>query len=235
MDFFLALLAGVLSTLSPCVLPILPIIVSSALQDKAKGLIALVLGLSISFAIMGTFISYSAMMWNFDTNIIRNVSAVLILFFGLIMILDKWNMKFIEITSKLTNKGNDKLATHDSKGIKGQFSLGLLLGMVWVPCVGATLGTAIGLAVNGDSMVSAFITMLFFGIGAGLPLLLVGFASNLFKNKTSISLGAGKAKKILGFMLVLISLLVLTGFDKQLEILLLNNTPDWLLDLTTKF
>lgn len=235
MDFFLAFLAGILSTLSPCVLPILPIIASSALQDKKIGLIALVLGLSISFAIMGTLISYSAMAWGFDTNIIRNVSAYLILFFGLIMVIDKLNLKFIEITSKLTNKGNDKLSNHDSTGIKGQFGLGLLLGMVWIPCVGATLGTAIGLAVNGESMVSAFITMISFGIGAGLPLLLIGFASNLFKNKKSISIGAGKAKKFLGYMLIIISLLVLTGFDKQVEIFLITHTPDWLLDLTTMF
>jgi cytochrome c biogenesis protein CcdA len=235
MDFFFAFLAGILSTLSPCVLPILPIIVSSSLQERKIGLIALVLGLSISFAIMGTFISYSAMAWGFDTDIIRNVSATLILFFGLIMIIDKLNLKFIEITSKLTNKGNNKLAIYDSTGLKGQFGLGLLLGMVWIPCVGATLGTAIGLAVNGESMTSAFITMLSFGIGAGLPLLLIGFASNLFKNKKLISFSAVKAKKFLGYMLIIISLLVLTGFDKQVEIFLITHAPDWLIDLTTAF
>jgi len=254
MDYFFSLLAGILSTLSPCVLPILPIIVSSALQEKSKGLIALVLGLSLSFAVMGTFISYSAIAWGFDTDIIRNISAYLILFFGLVLVIDKLNIKFVEITSKLTNKGNEKLATYNATGIKGQFILGGLLGFVWVPCVGATLGTAIGLAVNGESMVTAFTIMLAFGLavngesmvtaftimlafglGAGIPLLLVGFASNLFNNKRSISLGAGKIKKILGFMLILISLLVLTGFDKQVEILLLNSTPDWLTDLTTKY
>ena len=235
MSFIFAFIAGLLSTLSPCVLPILPIIVSSALQNKIKGLIALVFGLSLAFAVMGTFISYSAMIWGFDTNIIKMISAGLLLFFGLVLIIDKLNLKFVEWSSKLTNKGNEKIATYEANGVKGQFVLGLLLGMVWIPCVGPTLGAAIGLAMNGDSLLTAFSTMIFFGFGAGLPLLLIGFASTKFKDKQKISSKASKSKKILGFMLILISVLILTGFDKQLEILLLDLTPEWLNNLTTKF
>jgi cytochrome c biogenesis protein CcdA len=235
MTFIFALLAGVLSTLSPCVLPILPIIVSSALQSKVKGLIALVMGLSLSFAIMGTFISYAAMLWGFDTDLIKNVGAAMVLFFGLVMVIDKWNQKFVEITSRFTDKGNNKIATFEANGAKGQFLLGILLGVVWVPCVGPTLGSAIGLAVSGDGFLSAFVTMLIFGIGAGIPLLLIGLFSSRFSNRDALRTGSAKAKKILGYMLILIAVLVLTGADKQVEIFLLSITPDWLNDLTTRF
>lgn len=232
---FFSLLAGVLSTLSPCVFPILPIIVSSALQQRWQGLAMLTLGIALSFAVTGSIISYSAVLWDFDISIIKQVSAVLLLAFGLIMLVDKLNQWFVLGSSKLTNKGNEKINTIDGSNLSGQFALGLLLGLVWTPCVGPTLGAAISFAIQGENLASTFLTMLVFGIGAGLPLLLLGLVSGKVIDRKKIMQHTQRIKKALAIFLIVIAVMILTGYDKHLETFLLSISPDWLTDLTTQF
>ena len=231
--FFFSFAAGVLSTLSPCVLPILPIIISSALQHSRKGLAALIIGISLSFAITGSLISYAAMAWDFDINIIKNVSATLLLTFGLIILIDPLNRKFTEVMSRLMNRGNTKIATYEADGTSGQFILGLLLGFVWTPCVGPTLGAAISLAIQGDSLPIVFAIMLVFGLGAGLPLLIFGSLSGKIINREKLNKHVNIMKKILGAFLILIALTILLGYDRHLETILVEMMPDWLTALTT--
>jgi len=231
--FFFSFIAGVLSTLSPCVLPILPIIISSALQHSRQGLIALIIGISLSFAITGSLISYAAMAWEFDIGIIKTVSASLLLTFGLIILIDPLNVKFTQIASRLMSGGNNKVATYEATGTSGQFILGLLLGFVWTPCVGPTLGAAISLAIQGDSLPIVFGIMLVFGAGAGVPLLILGSLSGKIINREKLNNNVNVMKKILGVFLILIALTILLGYDRHLETLLVELMPDWLTDLTT--
>jgi len=231
--FFFSFVAGVLSTLSPCVLPILPIIISSALQHSRKGLLALIMGISLSFAVTGSLISFAAISWDFDITIIKTLSASLLLIFGLIILIDPLNQKFTQVTSKLMSRGNSKVATYEANGVRGQFILGLLLGFVWTPCVGPTLGAAISLAIEGDSLAYVFSIMLVFGLGAGLPLLALGSLSGKIINREKLGQYVNSIKKVLGVFLVLIALTILLGYDRHLETLLVELMPDWLTDLTT--
>jgi len=231
--FFFSFVAGVLSTLSPCVLPILPIIISSALQHSRKGLLALIMGISLSFAVTGSLISFAAISWDFDITIIKTLSASLLLIFGLIILIDPLNQKFTQVTSKLMSRGNSKVATYEANGVSGQFILGLLLGFVWTPCVGPTLGAAISLAIEGDSLAYVFSIMLVFGLGAGLPLLALGSLSGKIINREKPGQYVNSMKKVLGVFLVLIALTILLGYDRHLETLLVELMPDWLTDLTT--
>tara|TARA_Y100000034_G_C6909057_1_gene422894 strand:- start:805 stop:1521 length:717 start_codon:yes stop_codon:yes gene_type:complete len=235
LSFFFSFLAGILSTLSPCVLPILPIIIASSLQYKTKGLLALVFGLSLSFAFTGTFITYATMLFDFDITYIKYVSASLLLIFGLIIVIEKFNQKFVSVMSSLTAKGNEKISNFEANNARGQFILGLLLGFVWTPCVGATLGTAISFAIQGENLFMAFLVMLIFSIGAALPLLVIGFFSNKVIGKYNLNKNALIVKKVLGYILIVLSLLILTGYDKELETFLVNSMPNWLSDLTTAY
>jgi len=231
--FFFSFIAGVLSTLSPCVLPILPIIISSALEHNRKGLIALIVGISLSFAITGSLISYAAVAWDFDIGIIKTISASLLLMFGAIILIDPLNQKFTQLPSQLMSRGNNKVATYEASGVSGQLILGLLLGFVWTPCVGPTLGAAISLAIQGDSLPIVFAIMLVFGAGAGVPLLLIGSVSGKIINREKLSRHVDITKKILGVFLILIAMTILLGYDRYLETILVELMPDWLTDLTT--
>ena len=113
----------------------------------------------------------------------------------------------------------------------------MLLGAVWSPCVGPTLGAASLLAAQGHNLLQVAITMFVFGIGAALPLLLLGLLSReamiRWRNRL-ISVGQ-VAKAGLGILFVAIGTLVLTGLDKSIEAALVAASPQWLTDLTTRF
>jgi len=121
--------------------------------------------------------------------------------------------------------------------LKGQFGLGLLLGAVWSPCVGPTLGAASVMAARGENLAQVTATMTAFGIGAALPLLVIGSLSRERLSRwRDRMLGAGKSgKAILGGLLIAIGSLVVTGLDKRLEAALVDFSPVWLTTLTTRF
>lgn len=107
--------------------------------------------------------------------------------------------------------------------------IGALLGLVWLPCVGPTLGAAIALASLGQDMLMAFIVMFVFGLGASAVLLFAGLVSTraLHAWRPGLSMGATRGKQALGWLLVLLGFVVLWGLDKTLEAFALGVLPDW--------
>ncbi|HMF23173.1 MAG TPA: cytochrome c biogenesis protein CcdA, partial [Pseudolabrys sp.] len=122
-------------------------------------------------------------------------------------------------------------------GYARQFWVGVLLGAVWTPCVGPTLGAASLLAAQGRDLPQVAASMLIFGIGATLPLLIIGLLSReaLQRWRKQVLSVSYAIKAALGVLLILIGVLVLAGFDKHLETVLVNASPQWLTDLTTRF
>lgn len=228
----LSYLAGVLSTLSPCVLPLLPILVGSAVLAHRFGAIALAAGLASSFTIVGVFIASVGVAIGLDQEVFRNIAAVLLILFGITLLSSTLQAKFAVATSGLSGSGQSLLSRISTDGLLGQFALGLLLGIVWSPCVGPTLGATITLASQGQSLAHATLVMALFGIGASTPLIIFGMLSRQavmkFRDKM---LTAGK--KILGTLLLALGLMIVTGADKKFETAALKLAPDWLVRLTT--
>jgi len=108
---------------------------------------------------------------------------------------------------------------------------------VWSPCVGPTLGAASILAAKGENLAQVALTMLAFGIGAALPLMLLGLVSREAMTRWRGRLmDAGRGgKMLLGGLLVVVGLFVATGLDKRLETVLVDASPAWLTELTTRF
>ena len=115
--------------------------------------------------------------------------------------------------------------------------LGLLLGLAWSPCVGPTLGVAIGLASQGQQLAQVTLTMLLFGLGASLPIVILGMLSRegMQRARGKMASIGNTGKKIMGGIMLVLGVLILSGLDKQLEATLVNLSPDWLTTLTTKF
>lgn len=120
-------------------------------------------------------------------------------------------------------------------GLGGQFMLGGLLGIVWSPCVGPTLGAAITLASQGQSLGQVTLLMAVFGLGAGFPLVVLGRLSRqaLAKARQKLNLAGQRGKQVLGAFMLLIGALILSGADKAFEAWVLQHAPDWLVRLTT--
>lgn len=236
-SYGLGLLAGVLSTLSPCVLPILPILIGSATTAHPRAPLALAGGLALSYALIGTLIAWLGASVGLDTAIFKNAGAVLLGILGVVLVSPNLQQYFATATSGVGNTGNNLINRLNVGGLGGQFVIGLALGVVWSPCVGPTLGAAIVLASRGDQLLQVALMMGLFGIGAALPVLTLAFLSRaaMLKMRGQL-LSAGKAgKKLLGLALLIVATLILTGIDKSIETWLVLNSPQWLTELTTRF
>jgi len=234
-SYGLSFAAGSLSTLSPCVLPIVPILLGTAVTAHRLGPFALAGGLTLSFTAVGTLIASLGGAVGLDPSALRNGAAILLLLFGLLLMSATLQERFALATSGVSGAGQNLLARVTLDGLPGQFVLGALLGVVWSPCVGPTLGAAITLASQGRDLGQVTLLMALFGLGAGLPLIVLGALSRQamarFRNQL---LSAGKlGKQILGTVMLLLGALIISGADKLLETWLLSHAPDWLVQATT--
>ena len=233
----LAFLAGLLSVLSPCVLPLLPLVLGAAASEHRLGPLALASGLALSFVAIGLFVATIGFGLGLDTGIFRTGAAVLMILLGLVLMLPAAQTRLAVAAGPLSNWTEARFGGLSTAGLSGQFGVGLLLGAVWSPCVGPTLGAASLLASQGRDLGAVALTMVLFGLGAALPLVVLGTLSRATRvgwRDRMMGLGNG-LKLALGLVLVVTGLAIALGTDKALETLLVDASPDWLTRLTTRY
>lgn len=221
----LAAVAGVLGVLSPCVWPLVPVVMSSATEDAGRsGPLGLAAGLALSFAVAGTGVSFVLVRSGLDPELVRLAVAGLLVAAGAALAVSPIGAAFAAAGARLFGR----LPWQPGAG-GAPFAVGFALGFVWLPCVGPTLGAAIGLASVGQDLGLAFVTMLAYGLGTASMLLVAALASRrlLQRARPGLMRGAGWAKPALGVTLGLLGVLVLSGLDKVLETWAVGWLPDW--------
>ncbi len=229
--------AGMLSTLSPCVLPLLPLVLGPAMAIHRLGVAALAAGLVTSFVGVGLFVATIGFSAGLDGDVFRVISAVLLGIMGVVLLSGVLQQRFAVAAGGVSNLGNRLIQRLTPTGLGGQFVLGLLLGAVWSPCVGPTLGAASVLAAQGRDLASVASVMVAFGLGTAVPLLVVGSLSRqaLMRWRGKMMSAGKTGKMVLGGGALAVSALILTGTDHVLEGALVAASPAWLTDLTTRF
>ena len=233
----LAFLAGVLSTLSPCVLPLLPIVLGTAVSAHRAGPVALAAGLAFSFVIVGLFVATIGFSIGLDAGVFSTVAAIVLMAIGLVLLVPRFQAQFALAAGPVSQWTEQRFGGFSGNGLGGQFGVGVLLGAMWSPCVGPTLGAASLLAAQGSNLGYVAISMLTFGFGAALPLLLLGLLSRetLLRWRERLRTTGKTGKVAMGVILVAVGILVISGLDKRLETVLVDLSPDWLTELTTRF
>ena len=229
--------AGILTTLSPCVLPLVPIVVATALAAHRLGPYALALGLTVAFASVGVFVAVLGASLGLDQAFFRNIAAFILIAFGFLLLSSRLQERIATAASGLSAAGDSFLSRLNLNGLTGQFVIGMVLGVVWSPCVGPTLGAATTLASQGQNLAQISLLMVIFGLGASTPLVALGSISRAtMVRMRGRMLSAGKlGKSVLGVILVLLGIAILSGFDKSFEAWVVGIYPDWLNDLTTRY
>lgn len=232
-----AFIAGTLSILSPCVLPIIPIVFGVAASENRFGPVTLAAGLSISFVAAGLFIATIGYSIGLNGDVLRYIAAVLIVAMGAALLVPSLQARLALSSVPIASWTDRKFGQVRRGGPLGQFAIGVLLGVVWSPCVGPTLGAASLLAAQGRDLPQVTLTMFAFGVGAAIPLLALGFLSrDVVQRWRQQILSAGQnLKATLGIGLIAVGLLVLVGLDKRVETALVDVSPQWLTNLTTRF
>ncbi|WP_027165060.1 cytochrome c biogenesis CcdA family protein [Mesorhizobium sp. WSM3224] len=231
----LALLAGVLSILSPCVLPLLPVVLTGAVAEHRLAPLALAAGVAISFTAIGVFVATIGFSIGLDMTVFRSAAAVLLILVGAALLVPRFQTQFATAAGPVSNWTQNRFGGFSTSGISGQFGVGMLLGAVWTPCVGPTLGAASIMAARGQNLGMVVLTMLAFGIGTSLPLLALALMSReALQRWRGRMLGASSGVKMaLGALLVVAGVMTLSGFDRTIQIGLERALPDWLVAITT--
>ena len=233
----LALIAGILSVLSPCVLPLLPIVLGTAASEHRFGPAALAGGLALSFVVIGLFVATIGFSIGLDGDVFRTGAAFVLIAIGLVLVAPPLQAHFAVAAGSLGGWTEQRFGGFATSGLGGQFAVGLLLGAVWSPCVGPTLGAASILAAQSQELPQVAATMVVFGLGAALPLLLLGMASReaLLRWRHRLQATGNGVKVALGVLLIVMGAAIVTGLDKAIETALVDSSPLWLTDLTTRF
>jgi cytochrome c-type biogenesis protein len=233
----LAFLAGLLSVLSPCILPLLPIVFGAAASEHRMGPAALAAGVVLSFVAIGLFVATVGFALGLDGDVFRTVGAILMIGVGVVLAMPSLQVRLATAGGPISNWADHRANAVQSRGPAGQFAIGLLLGAVWSPCVGPTLGAASVLAAQGKSSGQVALTMIAFGVGAAAPLVAIGFASRqaLARQRARLIAGGKGAKIVLGALLIILGVMIVSGLDRRLETVLVDWSPLWLTNLTTRF
>jgi cytochrome c biogenesis protein CcdA len=231
-----ALLAGTLSILSPCVLPLVPVVLAGAVAEHRLAPLGLAAGVAVSFTAIGLFVATVGFSIGIDVTVFRSAAAILLIVVGMVLMVPRLQAQLATAAGPVSNWTQSRFGGFSTSGTSGQFGVGLLLGAVWTPCVGPTLGAASIVAARGENLAMVALTMLAFGIGTSLPLLALAMMSReaLMRWRGRMLGAAGGLKVVLGILLIAAGALTLSGFDRVVQSALEQALPDWLVAVTTR-
>ena len=237
MDLIFAFLAGLLTLINPCVLPVLPIVLAAALQGHRLGPVALAAGMSASFTLLGVLVTAFGPALGVTPDGMARFGAVLMAGFGLVLLMPRLGAGFATATAGLSARADAALGHDRPAGLGGQFLAGALLGAVWSPCIGPTLGGAIGLASQGEGLVRAGAVMLAFSLGVSAVMLALAYGARaaIQRRRAGLQRLAVAARPVMGAVLLAVGLALLFGLHHRVEAWALTVLPPWLIDLSVAF
>lgn len=221
----LAFLAGVITILSPCVLPLLPVILASAVQEGRWRPWGVLIGFVASFALVTLLLATAVNALGLSPDAVRVTSGLLLLAFGLVLVVPQFNYWFEAQTGGVAAISG---RLPDSGGFLGGLGLGAGLGLAWTPCVGPIMASVITLALNQQVTFGAVIVTLAFALGTAVPMAAVIFGGRALTRRLGIFQQHGELiRQIFGGLLILAALLILTGLDRTIQTWLLVTFPGW--------
>jgi len=228
-----AFLAGIVTILSPCILPILPIVLSSSIGDKKTNVsrpIGVVLGFVSSFSFFTLFLSSIVQLTGIPAGSLRLLSVFIIAMLGVSMLIPQFQLLTEKLFSRLTSLVP---RTQAQPGFFPGVIVGLSLGLLWTPCVGPILASVISLAITGTVTLDAFFITFAYSLGTAIPmfLIMIGGRSLLLKVPWLLA-NTGKIQKGFGVLMILTAIGIYTNIDRQFQTFIIEKFPQYGVGLT---
>src|SRR3989344_6893211 len=228
-----ALLAGIVTILSPCILPVLPIILSSTVGGKESGKsrpIGVIIGFVVSFTFFTLFLSLIVQLSRIPADSLRFTSIIVIAGFGLSLLFPQFQSVIEKLSSRLTQY------VPRSKGKTGfapGFLIGLSLGLLWTPCVGPILASVIALAITGTVTLNAFIITFAYSLGTAIPMFLIMIGGqNILRKVPWLVARTAVIQKAFGILMILTAFGIFTNADRAFQTFILKKFPQYGVGLT---
>lgn len=230
---FWVFIAGMATVITPCVLPVLPAVLSGSVGSRLRP-VAIVTGMSITFTLMGVLISAVAS-FGFFAGYLRWFSILFITGMGAVLFDDDVNQAYVRTSSSILDFGRRYVplsvnleSTAPNKGLLGGLLLGMSLGILWIPCVGPILGAVFAYVAENSStnlMYGTFL-LLVYSTGVGIPMLIIAYSGKSVSSHVSwFSKRSHFFKKLSGLVLILVGLMMVFDIDKYLKKILLPYFP----------
>lgn len=224
----LSLAAGGLTTLSPCVFPLLPLVLGGAVQANRLAPLAMGVGMMASFAGIGMMLGAVGPALGIDSDTVRMTGAAMLIGFALVMLVPTLGARFTQWMLPIASGAQAASARLDGSSMGGALLLGAVLGLVWSPCSGPLLGSALTLVASEGGVARGGVVLGIFGLGAAIPLVVVAYASRRGFLQMRDWVLSRMAQVRVGFALLLsaVGVAILSGGDKWLESQVLQRLPD---------
>ena len=236
MEPILAYLAGLLTLINPCVLPVLPVVLAASVQSARHGPAALAAGMGVSFVAFGFLVAVFGRAIGLTPELLTQIGAVMMIGFGTVLLVPRLSEGFATATAGFASRA-DTAANETGTGLGGQFLGGALLGAVWSPCIGPTLGGAIALASTGESLGRILVVMVFFALGVATIVLALGYGARaaILRRRDALRRLSTAARPIMGATFLLVGVGLLLEWHHAIDAFLLDRMPIWLQDLSVRY
>jgi cytochrome c biogenesis protein CcdA/thiol-disulfide isomerase/thioredoxin len=216
---FFAFLAGIVTILSPCILPVLPIVLSGTLTGGKRRPLAIVIGFILSFTFFTLFLSIIVRATGLPTDTLRFVAILIIGVFGISLLIPK----FQQWTEKLFS--TIAIAPRATSGLL----IGMSLGLVWAPCVGPILASVIALSLTDTVTSTTFFITLAYSMGTAIPMLIILYSGRRLVQKIPNPL---LLQKLFGVLMISIAIAMYLNLDRKFQTYILTVFPTYGTGLT---
>lgn len=228
-----AFLAGIITVLSPCILPILPIVLTSSIGGVNTGKsrpAGVVIGFILSFTFFTLFLSTIVRLSGIPAETLRFVSVLVVAGFGISLLIPQFQVFVERLFSKLAGF---MPSTQGRTGFGGGLLIGFSVGLLWTPCVGPILASVISLAITGTVTFDAFLITLAYSLGTAIPMFLIilGGQSALRRVPWLLS-NLGHIQKVFGVLMILTAIGIFFNIDRKFQTFILQAFPQYGTGLT---
>lgn len=224
-----AFIAGIVTILSPCILPVLPIVLSGGIGEGKKRPLGVVCGFILSFTFFTLALSVLVKLTGVSADALRTISIAIIFFFGVSLLVPQCQKMFEKIAGKLSGFA----PTQTSSGFGGGFVLGVSLGLIWTPCVGPIIASVITLvATTAVTYASALITFSY-AAGTAIPMLFITYGGReLIRRVPWLMRNTVLIQKVFGVLMIFLAVGIYFNFDRKFQSYILKQFPNYGAGLT---
>lgn len=214
-DIGLAFLEGLALIVSPCILPVLPLVLAASAEGGRRRPYGIIIGFVLAFSLFALISRKIVMAFGIDLDVIKNVSLVLLALFGLVLLSSKLSEKFSTLTQGAANFGN-QLAAKGGNGMVSGILIGALIGLVWTPCAGPILAAVLVQVIRQQTDLAGNLIIVSFAIGVGVPMLIIALTGRKIMKKLGFFAKHAEAvRKAFGALILLSVAFIASGVDAE--------------------
>ncbi|OHC18745.1 MAG: DipZ protein [Pseudomonadales bacterium RIFCSPHIGHO2_02_FULL_60_43] len=213
LDIGLAFLEGVALIVSPCILPVLPLVLATSAGGGRRRPYGIIIGFVLAFTLFALAARQLVSLLGLDLDLVKNASLALLALLGLVLLSSRLSERFSALTQGLADFGN-RLAGTGGEGLLGGIAIGALIGLVWTPCAGPILAAVLVQVIRQQTDLAGNLVILSFGIGAGVPMLVIALAGRKIMGKLGFFARHAEAvRKAFGVLIILSVAYIASGAD----------------------